>query len=109
MTPRTGIVTCAEPLFTFASAHKTKPLPTKSASYAPSPIAWDARSRSTGTIGVSGAKGRDKRPAFDRLCRDATKRQFDLVMAWSVDRLGRALQDLLGFLSQIPALGVDLY
>ena len=38
--------------------------------------------------GISGAKGRDKRPAFDALCRDATKRQFDMVMAWSVDRLG---------------------
>ena len=49
--------------------------------------------------GISGAKGRDKRPAFDALCRDAAKRQFDMVMAWSVDRLGRSLQDLVGFLS----------
>jgi len=39
--------------------------------------------------GISGAKGRDKRPAFDRLCRDAARREFDIVMAWSVDRLGR--------------------
>ena len=31
--------------------------------------------------GISGAKGRDKRPAFKALCRDATKRQFDTVMA----------------------------
>ena len=59
--------------------------------------------------GVSGAKGRDKRPAFDAMCRDATKRQFDMVMAWSVDRLGRSLQDLIGFLSEIHALGVDLF
>ena len=44
--------------------------------------------------GISGAKTRDKRPAFDALCRDATKRQFDVVMAWNVDRLGRSLQDL---------------
>ena len=44
--------------------------------------------------GISGAKGRDKRPAFDALCRDATKRQFDVVMAWSVDRLGRSLKTL---------------
>jgi DNA invertase Pin-like site-specific DNA recombinase len=36
--------------------------------------------------GVSGAKGREKRPQFDALCRNATKRQFDMVMAWSVDR-----------------------
>src|SRR6476661_7217426 len=37
--------------------------------------------------GISGAKGRDKRPAFDKLCRDAARREFDMVMAWSVDRL----------------------
>jgi DNA invertase Pin-like site-specific DNA recombinase len=59
--------------------------------------------------GISGAKGRDKRPAFDKLCQDATKRRIDLVMAWSVDRLGRSLQDLVGFLGELHATGVDLY
>jgi|SRR5208337_4777477 len=59
--------------------------------------------------GISGAKGREKRPAFDRLCRDASKRQFDMVMAWSVDRLGRSLQDLVGFLSELHALHIDLF
>jgi DNA invertase Pin-like site-specific DNA recombinase len=59
--------------------------------------------------GISGAKARDKRPAFDALCRDATKRQFDVVMAWNVDRLGRSLQDLCGFLSELHALKVDLF
>src|SRR5262245_56497714 len=59
--------------------------------------------------GISGAKGRDKRPGFDALCRDATKRQFDVVMAWSVDRLGRSLQDLIAFLSEIHSLGIDLF
>jgi DNA invertase Pin-like site-specific DNA recombinase len=59
--------------------------------------------------GISGAKGRDKRPAFDRMCRDAAKRQFDMVMAWSVDRLGRSLQDLVGFLSELHALRIDLF
>jgi DNA invertase Pin-like site-specific DNA recombinase len=59
--------------------------------------------------GISGAKGRDKRPAFDALCRDATKRQFDMVMAWSVDRLGRSLQDLVGFLSELHTLRIDLF
>jgi resolvase-like protein len=49
--------------------------------------------------GISGTRGRDKRPAFDKLCRDAARREFDVVMAWSVDRLGRSLQDLVGFLS----------
>jgi len=59
--------------------------------------------------GVSGAKSREHREAFNRLCRDATRRQFDVVMAWSVDRLGRSLQDLVGFLSELHAVGVDLY
>jgi DNA invertase Pin-like site-specific DNA recombinase len=59
--------------------------------------------------GISGAKGRDRRPAFDALYRDATQRRFDLVMAWSVDRLGRSLQDLISFLSELHALGIDLF
>jgi DNA invertase Pin-like site-specific DNA recombinase len=37
--------------------------------------------------GISGAKGRDKRPGFNAMHRDATQRKFDVVMAWSVDRL----------------------
>lgn len=50
--------------------------------------------------GISGSKGREKRPAFDRLHQDATRRRFDIVMAWSVDRLGRSLKDLVGFLQE---------
>ena len=59
--------------------------------------------------GISGAKGRDKRPAFDQLCKAATRREFDVVMAWSVDRLGRSLQDLVTFLTELHALGIDLF
>lgn len=59
--------------------------------------------------GVSGAKGRADRPEFDRLCRDAARRRFDLVAAWSVDRLGRSLQDLVSFLADIHGYGIDLY
>ena len=59
--------------------------------------------------GVSGAKSRQNREAFDRLCKDATRRKFDVVMSWSVDRLGRSLQDLISFLSELHAVGVDLY
>jgi Resolvase, N terminal domain len=44
--------------------------------------------------GVSGAKGRDKRPHFDRMLRDAVRGKFDILAAWAVDRLGRSLQDL---------------
>ncbi|WP_417320960.1 recombinase family protein [Emcibacter sp.] len=59
--------------------------------------------------GISGAKGRDQRPEFDRMWKDATKRKFDLIMCWSVDRLGRSLQQLVTFLDEVHALGLDLY
>ena len=59
--------------------------------------------------GISGAKWRDARPGLDGMHKDAARRQFDVVMAWSVDRLGRSLQDLCGFLTELHALGIDLY
>ena len=59
--------------------------------------------------GVSGMRGRAKRPAYDRLCQAVTRREADVVMAWSVDRLGRSLQHLVGFLSELHDVGVDLY
>jgi len=59
--------------------------------------------------GISGAKGRDKRPAFDKLCKGVTRRDFDLIAAWSVDRLGRSLRDLVAFLDELRSKGVDLY
>jgi len=59
--------------------------------------------------GISGAKGRDQRPQFDALLRGVTRREFDLVAAWSVDRLGRSLQDLVAFLTDLQTKKVDLY
>lgn len=59
--------------------------------------------------GISGANGRDKRPQFDALCQAAVRRECDLIAAWSVDRLGRSLQHLVGFLEEIHAKGIDLY
>lgn len=59
--------------------------------------------------GISGAKGRDQRPAFDRLHQAAARREVDVIMAWSVDRLGRSMKGLVDFLSEIHAKGVDLY
>jgi DNA invertase Pin-like site-specific DNA recombinase len=59
--------------------------------------------------GISGAKGRDKRPGFDRLHKAIVRHEFDIVAAWSVDRLGRSLQDLVGFLGEVHGAGVDLY
>jgi DNA invertase Pin-like site-specific DNA recombinase len=59
--------------------------------------------------GISGAKGRDHRPAYDQMCQAIIRRDIDLVMAWSVDRLGRSLQQLIGFLSDLQAKHIDLY
>ena len=59
--------------------------------------------------GISGAKGRDKRPGYDALLKAVARRDIDIVAAWSVDRLGRSLPDLVGFLSDIQSKGCDLY
>lgn len=59
--------------------------------------------------GVSGAKGRDKRPELSKLLTAVNRREIDIIMTWSVDRLGRFLQHLIGFLSDIQAKAADLY
>jgi DNA invertase Pin-like site-specific DNA recombinase len=59
--------------------------------------------------GISGAKGRDKRPALDRMLQDASRRKFDVAMAWAIDRLGRSLIDLLGTIQHLDACSVDLF
>jgi DNA invertase Pin-like site-specific DNA recombinase len=59
--------------------------------------------------GISGAKGRDQRPRFDALLNGVARKEFDLVAAWSVDRLGRSLQHLIGFLNELHAKKIDLY
>jgi DNA invertase Pin-like site-specific DNA recombinase len=59
--------------------------------------------------GISGAKGRDKRPGLDAMLKGVNAREFDMVAAWSVDRLGRSLTDLLGILQSLHDKGVDLF
>jgi DNA invertase Pin-like site-specific DNA recombinase len=59
--------------------------------------------------GVSGAKGRDKRPAFDRLATDAGHGKLDLVAAWSIDRVGRSLGHLVEFMDELRSRGVGIY
>lgn len=59
--------------------------------------------------GISGTKGRDKRKGFDELLKGATRKEFDVILVWSVDRLGRNLQDLISFLNEIHAVGCDLF
>ena len=60
-------------------------------------------------VAVSGAKTRYERPEFKRLIDDAFNRRFDIVMTWSVDRLGRSLSDLVGFLGDLHDLDIGLY
>ena len=59
--------------------------------------------------GISGAKGRDGRPGLDQMLKDASRRKFDVIMAWAIDRVGRSLIDLLGTIQTLEACGVDLY
>jgi len=59
--------------------------------------------------GISGAKGRNGRPGLDTMLKDASRRKFDIVMAWAIDRLGRSLSDLLDTIQHLEACGVDLY
>src|ERR1700691_3418342 len=59
--------------------------------------------------GISGAKGRDKRPGLDGMLKDASRAKFDVVMVWAVDRLGRSLTDLLDTLRDLEAARVDLF
>jgi DNA invertase Pin-like site-specific DNA recombinase len=59
--------------------------------------------------GISGAKGRDKRPGFDAMLKAVSAKEIDMVAAWSVDRLGRSLTDLLCILQGLHDKGVDLF
>jgi len=59
--------------------------------------------------GISGAKGRNERPALDAMLKAVARREVDMVAAWSVDRLGRSLTDLLDLLRELHAKGVDLF
>src|SRR5690348_1006977 len=59
--------------------------------------------------GISGSKGRDKRPGLDSMLRDASKGRFDVVMVWALDRLGRSLVSLIDTAQELEAAAVDLY
>jgi DNA invertase Pin-like site-specific DNA recombinase len=59
--------------------------------------------------GISGAKGRDKRPGFDTMLKDATRRRFDVLMVWSIDRMGRSTATVASALSELEHAGVAIY
>ena len=59
--------------------------------------------------GISGAMGRDERPGLDAMMKAVNSKEFDMVAAWSVDRLGQSLTDLLSILQGLHDKGVDLF
>lgn len=59
--------------------------------------------------GISGTKGRDKRPGLDRMLKDACRGRFDVVMTVAIDRLGRSLLDLLGTFQHLEACKTDVF
>jgi DNA invertase Pin-like site-specific DNA recombinase len=57
--------------------------------------------------GISGAKGRDKRPGLDRMLKAACRREFDIVMAWSIERKAqRHLRKGTGILKVAKMVGL---
>lgn len=59
--------------------------------------------------GISGAKGRDQRPGLDKMLKDATRGRFDVLMFWSIDRLGRSTAAVAAALAELDAAGVAIY
>ena len=59
--------------------------------------------------GFSGSKGKKDRPAYNRLCEIICRKEIDIVLCWSVDRISRSLPDLLNFLAELKAKDVDLF
>jgi hypothetical protein len=45
----------------------------------------------------------------EKTVQDEHQREFDMVAAWSVDRLGRSLKDLLSFLEELNSAGIHLF
>jgi DNA invertase Pin-like site-specific DNA recombinase len=60
-------------------------------------------------VGLSGIKGREKRPSFDKLLKAVARREIDLVAAWDISRISRSVADLIAFLNEIHSRNVGLY
>ena len=58
---------------------------------------------------VSGTKGENDRDELKRMLIDASRKRFDKLVVWSVDRLGRNMKHLVSILSQLKDLNVDIY
>lgn len=58
---------------------------------------------------VSGTKGEDERDELKRMLTDASRKRFQKLVVWSVDRLGRNMRHLVTVLSQMKDLDIDIY
>jgi DNA invertase Pin-like site-specific DNA recombinase len=59
--------------------------------------------------GISGSKGRDKRPGLDNMLRDAKRRKFDLVTFWAIDWLGRSTATVTTTMDELAEAGVGMF
>jgi DNA invertase Pin-like site-specific DNA recombinase len=59
--------------------------------------------------GISGSMGRDDRPGLNRLYRLIEEKSVDMILSWSVDRIGRSMPHLVQFLTHLQENNVDLY
>ena len=57
---------------------------------------------------VSGAKSREKRPAYSKLCKDAFLKKFDIIIGWDVSRFGRSMKEFVHFLSDMDDKGIGV-
>ena len=72
-------------------------------------LGWTVVAKIYRDEGISGSLGRQKRPGLDALLKGVARREFDIVAAWSVCRLGRSLPDLIGLLGELRSRDIDLY
>ena len=59
--------------------------------------------------GISGAKFGKQRPELERLRKDAARHRFDMLMAWSIDRIGRSTHEVSGLMEEFEGLGIGQY
>lgn len=61
--------------------------------------------------GISGAKGRDQRPALAELLDDAARGKFKAVFVWRIDRLSRddTYTGGIALIGELDRYGVDLF
>ena len=57
---------------------------------------------------VSGAKSREKRPAYNQMCKDAFLKKFDTIIGWDVSRFGRSMKEFVSFLSDMDEKGIGV-